>query len=49
MKNEKAYLKKIALNSFTDEDVFYHKLKKSSKSKKGVKKLKNRDSYEDNF
>jgi hypothetical protein len=49
MKNEKAYLKKIALNSFADEDVFYTQLKKSTKSKKGVKKLKNKDSYEDNF
>jgi hypothetical protein len=49
MKNEKTYLKKIALDSFADEDAFYHKLKKSTKSKKGVRKLKNRDSYEDNF
>jgi hypothetical protein len=49
MKNEKAYLKKLALDEYTDEDVFYTKLKNTSKIKKGSKKAKNKDEYEGNF
>lgn len=49
MKNEKAYLKKLALDEYADEDFFYSKLKNSSKTKKGLKKAKNRADYEDNF
>jgi hypothetical protein len=46
MKNEKAYLKKLAMDTFADDDFFYSKLKKSSKVKKGPKKVKGRDDYE---
>lgn len=47
MKNEKAYLKKLAMDSYADDDFFYSKLKKSSKVKKVSKKAKGRDDYED--
>jgi len=49
MKNEKAYLKKLAMDSYTDDDFFYSKLKKSSKVKKVTKKPKNRDDYDGDF
>lgn len=49
MKNEKAYLKKLAMDSYTDDDFFYSKLKKSSKVKKVTKKPKGRDDYGDDF
>ena len=50
MKNEKAYLKKLAMDTFTDDDFFYSKLKKSSKvKKKGQKKLKEEMTMRCNF
>ena len=45
MKNEKAYLKKLALDEYADDDFFYSKLKISSKPKK-QKKTKNKEDYE---
>ena len=47
MKNETAYLKKLAMESSSDNDFFYSKLKKSLKVKKVSKRPKGSDGYDD--